>query len=359
MKSTLVMTTRGFNSDYKSLYEQMAFLGAKYDNIYFVHFYSTEKVVDYIRETAGIRITKSFNLSKEYDAVTQKKYSTWKEFYENVDLSFLDGIEIDDVWMFGAPLLDGANLKRGRNGLNKAFEKNTSMTFVSVAKVFMTNYLLLAIANRRKVHYNELSYDPGEFPVSEITVDALKPVSYTVYHGYTSKEFQFEKLDSYQVGLKERAPRFFFSSDEIDVVFGYSYMTEDRKEEHEKISHVWESIDKKFTKRLLLRTNQKDLQDTSVSKDEYMSLINDARFTFIVPAYEKKAFSGYRFIESVFYDCLPLVFDHCNYKDFFDSYGVEGYEKLLINKDTVNQALSINENERLEILSYLKGKLGL
>ena len=358
MKSTLIMTTRGFNSDYKSLYEQMSFLRSKYENIYFVHLYSTEKVVDYIRETAGINITKSFNLSKDFEQVTKKKYSTWKDFYQNVDLSFLDNIHIDDVWMFGAPLLDGANLKRGRNGLNKAFDKNTSMTFVSVSKVFMTNYLLLAIANHKNAHYNELCYDPGEFSVSEISVDILKPMSYNVYHGYTSTLLGFERLDSYQYGLKERAPQFFFPSDEVDLVFGYSYMTADRKEEHEKITQLWNKIDSSFTKKLFLRTNQKHLTNTPVSKDEYMSLINDARFTFIVPAYEKGAFSGYRFIESVFYNCLPLVFNHCNYKEFFQSYNIDT-EKLVINNDNVNESLSITENERLELLAYLKGKLGL
>jgi hypothetical protein len=67
-----------------------------------------------------------------------------------------------------------------------------------------------------------------------------------------------------------------------------------------------------------------------------------------------------RFIESIFYNCLPLVFDHCVYEEFFESYNIDKsiYDEIIVNQDNVLDKLTnMTEQRRVEIIEYMKEKL--
>lgn len=361
MKNALIITTRAFSSDFKSLYEQMAFLKEEYDNIYLVHAYTTDRMRKFVEETARIKITADFSISSHVDDVGKKHiYKNWEEYYDNVDISFLKDIHIDDVWMFGAPLSEGGHLKRGALGLSKNFRKNSYMKFLSVAKYYIISYIALKIANEKKAFYREICYDPGEASVNEITEQKIMPTQgFEVYHGYDIAIYGMKKHSSYQYGLKAVGKTFPFASKDYDITFGYSFMTDERKKDHELMQKVYSDIQGKVNGNLLYRS-KKDDHDSLVGKDEYMCLITESRYTFIIPAYMKGAFSCLRFIESIFYDCLPLVFDHCVYEEFFDSYNIDKsiYDEIIVNQDNVLDKLTnMTEQRRVEIIEYMKEKL--
>jgi hypothetical protein len=360
MKTALILTTRAFSSDFKSLYEQMAFLREEYDEIHLVHPYSTDRLKKFIEETASIKIKTNTSISKDLDDIGRKHlYANWEEYYDAIDLSFLDGIHIDDVWMFGAPLSEGGHLRRGMNGLNKNFRKHAYMKFLSVAKLYMINYFALKIANEKGAFYHEMCYDPCEFSVEEITEEKVMPKhGHQAYHGYDIPSIKMKKHTAYQYGLKNVGMQFPFASKEYDAVFGYSYMTAERKSDHELMQSVYKQLENRDNCKLLYRSKPDGI-DTLVEKDAYMALIADSRFTFILPAYMKNMFSCYRFIESLFHDCLPLIFDHCNYAEFFKSYGINSdmIQEIIVNETNLNAAISMKEERRIEILEYLKERL--
>lgn len=361
MKNALIITTRAFSSDFKSLYEQMAFLKEDYDNIYLVHAYSTDRMRKYVEETAKIKITRDFSIASHVNDVGKKHmYKNWEDYYDNVDISFLKDIHIDDVWMFGAPQSEGGHLKRGAFGLSKNFRKNSYMKFLSVAKYYVINYIALKIANEKNAFYHEISYDPGEGSVNEITEQKIIPTAgFEVYHGYDIAAYGMKKHTSYQYGLKDVGKTFPFASKDYDVTFGYSYMTKDRKKEHELMQKVYSDLQGKVTGNLLYRSKPDD-HDSLVDKDSYMGLIAESRYTFIIPAYMKGVFSCSRFMEAIFYDCLPLVFDHSMYEEFFDSYGIDKniYNEIIVNSENVvDRILSMSEQRRAEIIEYMREKL--
>ena len=361
MKTALIVTTRAFASDFKSLYEQMSFLKEEYDRIFLLHSYTTERVKQYIEETANIKITKAFSISKDLEDIGKKHlYKTWEEYYNAIDLSILDGIEIDDVWMFGAPLSEGGYLKRGMLGLDKNFKKHSYMKFLSVAKLYMITYFALKIANHKNAFYHEFSYDPCEASVNELTTEEIIPKKgFKVYHGYDISELHMKKHTAYQYGLKKVGKIFPFASKDYDLTFGYSYITFEREKEHLMMQRIYNSLrESGVTGKFLYRSKPGDV-NILVSKDEYMSLIADSRFTFILPAYKERVFSCFRFIESIFYDCLPLVFDHSYYQEFFDSYDInkDVLQEILVDENNVLDKLNMSEQRRIEIIEYLKEKL--
>lgn len=360
MKTALIMTTRAFSSDFKSLYEQMAFMREEYDQIFLVHAYTTERVKKYIEETAGIHINKSFSISEDLNDIGIKHlYKTWEEYYNAIDTSMFNDVQIDDVWMFGAPLSEGGALKRGMLGLEKSFYKHSYMKFLSVAKLYMIMYFALRVANDKGARFREMCYDPCEASVNELTNPTIVPKSgYDVYHGYNLPEYGMQKHTAYQDGLTRVGKLFPFASKDYDLTFGYSYMTFEREKDHLMMQRVYQNLEGKVTGKLLHRSKPDDF-DSLVSKDEYMSLIAESRYTFILPAYKENAFSCYRFIESIFYDCLPLVFDHCKYQDFFASYGIDQtvIEEIIINESNVLEKLNMPESRRTEIIEYMKEKL--
>lgn len=360
MRTALIATTRAFSSDFKSIYEQMAFLGERYDKIYLLHLYSSDRLEKFIQETSQIKIEKAFSLSNEFEEVSKKKkFVTWKEFYDDFNPEFLKDIHIDDIWFFGAPQSDGGKLKRGKFGLEKGFHNNAFMTFLSVSKLYFLNFALLKIARLKRAHYHELSYDPGEASVNELTMEELiPPAGFTVYHGYNVPELGMLKDTSYQYGLKKVGQTFPFNSKIYDVVFGYSYMNKDRKVDHEMIQKIISEIDPQLKSKFIWRSKP-DEYDTLVPKDAYMSLLSESLYTFVIPAYWNNIFSCSRYMEAIFYDCLPLVFSHCSYRDFFESYDVDldRISNTIINSTSVHQALSMSEKTRVETLHYLQEKI--
>jgi hypothetical protein len=338
----------------------------EYDRVVLFHAYKTNKIVDFIQNTARIKIDRVVSTSYAFDDLVANTYSTWREFYENFEYD-LGNEKIDDVYLFGAPLSDGGHLKRKHNGLEKNLDNNKFITFVSVAKHYFTAYAAIKVANREGASFIEICYDPGENSVGQLR-DAIRPKDVNVFHGYDIPDLEIKKHHFYQDGLQvafhpqHSHPTIFFddfgSQPTFDLVFGYSYMNKERKATHEYFTKIRENLPSNLKTIFPVKNKLEDI-DTSVSRNEYLSLLDRSRFTFVAPAYQAGCFSPFRFIEAVYYDCLPLVFETCNSRPFFESYDIDLETQclLIVDPATVNGALAMSEHLRAQLLRTLREKI--
>lgn len=351
MKTCLLIVNRPFKSDFDSLYGQVIHLKDKYDKVIVMHPYKTEKVL----EAIPIHVDESISFfDKIMDEVVPKKHATWHDFYMSLDY---DLGHIDDVWFFGGSMSEGSYLKRKWPWcLDKHLDKYQYMNYISVAKLYTTQYIALWVANKYDAQIYELCYDPGEFSMSLVEDERIKPKKdVIVYHGYDIPSLGIKRLDSFQEYLQTTTTTFTF--DTYDFVFGYSYMTKEREATHNTIQELYNSIDDKYDKLLFVKNKIED-HNSFLSREEYMRYIQASRFTLIMPAYEKDCFSIYRLLESVYHDCVPLIHESCNIKDVSESYGFN-LERLIVNKDSINTLLGMPDSEHEALLMYLKEQLNL
>jgi hypothetical protein len=71
----------------------------------------------------------------------------------------------------------------------------------------------------------------------------------------------------------------------------------------------------------------------------------------MLPSYNKHCFSVYRFLESIYHDCLPLIHGDCRIEDIGLSFGI------LPDLETLQNGRIPDETERLEILARLKAAM--
>lgn len=349
MKKVALVTTRGYKANYDSLYIQMNIL--KDYEVHLYHKYKTEKIKDHIESVSGIRIAKSFSVAPELKKATDGLYESWRELYDSLDFDE----DYDEVWLFGSVLSSGARLKRRITGTyDKIFEVKKYMTFHTCARMFIDIYVTAKLASRSPI-LREICYDPGEASISD-----FKLCSHAItYHGYDIDHLGIRRLDSFQQGLKATSKNTLFDHEKtLDFCFGYSYMTKEREEVHNNIQSLYNNIDQKFTKKLFVKSKMTN-EYSDIEYSDYLSEIKISKFTLIVPAYEDKCFSCYRFIESVFNDCLPLIHKSCYTDEFIKSYDIEKsfIESLYVDERDINNNMNMSETERLEKLSYLKKRI--
>jgi len=346
MKTCLLVVNRPFLSDFDSLYGQVIHLKDKYDKVILLHPYKTNKVVEHI----PIRVDESVRFDEDISKAYEKSYTTWIDYYN--DISLLKDIKIDDIWIFGGSLSEGSKLKRRwPDQLDRCLDKHDYMFYISVCKLYVTQYLVLKIANWNDAQIYEVCYDPGEFSLAMVKDERIKPKKdVIVYHGYDIPEFGIKRLDSFQEYLLTTSIT--YSMEYFDFVFGYSYITKERKLTHDTIQEIYNSLDSKYEKLLFVK-NKIDEINTFIPRNEYLRYIHNSDFTLIMPAYEKDCFSIYRLLESVHHDCIPLIHESCFVKDVEDSYDID-LSPYIISNTNINDAMSMNRDAGLK---YLKDKL--
>lgn len=357
MTKCLLITTRAFKSDFSSLYKQMNIL-KDYDEVYLVHKYKTNAIVDYIEKTAQIKITGVINIRPSYEEVISANYQTWEEVYNTFSLD----LDVDDIWVFGPPLSDGARLKRKwEDTYDNIFKGKRFMNFVSIASLFHDMYYIVKIANDKGIPINEVCYDPGEASLRYFS----KSPQVTTYHGYDVKHLGMKRLDSLQQGLSIKKPSLFDIEKETDFVFGYSYMNKEREQTHNEIQALYSAIDSKYTKKLFMKSKVTE-EYTNIDYDAYLDEVKKSKYTLLVPAYHVNCVSCYRFIESVYNDCLPIVLHNKqNMHEFYDSFGIDAkfMERISIynpeHTNEINDILSLDDATRKTYLDYLKEKLSI
>lgn len=337
-----LLTCWPFKSNYDSLFRQMCVLAG--NDIHLYHKYTTHKIKDYIEEVSGITINKSISVHKEFDDVYTGKYSTWEEMCNSLDFE-----DYDEVWLFGAPLSSGSLTRQYPDAYNKAYRTDRGMNFKTYTSKLLMIYLTAKLGHNCPIR--EVSFDPMEASIA--TFSEAKDV--TVYHGYDIDHLDIKRIDTYQAQFERRTPNNLDKT--IDFAFGYTYMSKERDEIHLKIQKLFSNMN--IENKQLYVKNKFTNESNELKYDDYIRTIGQSRFTLVVPAYQPKCFSCYRFIESIYNDCLPLLHKSCFVDEFAKSYGLEDFylNKILVDEDNINEVVNMLETQRLSLLSYFKSKV--
>lgn len=360
MKNIVLFTTRPITSKYtKSLIEQMSILKEYQDegtNIIFVTPKSDERNARYIEEVAGIRIARTISYKDHYyDVVYSKKYKTWYEYLKH-EFLFENLKHVDQIIVFGGLLSDSTDMIRKKNRLEKIMHTWQQMNFTSNGTYISGMLQLVKLSRECKIPFHEICYDPCE---NSVDLLSYKPFDYTCYHGYDWPEYNLKRLDSLQHFLlfgPKKSILFDDDEKELDLCFGFTALTKDREKQYDDVMNSLENIDMKT--KIYVRHKSLGI-DTFVDRDTYLSDIKKSKYTLIIPPYDLKHFSIYRFIESIYYDCLPLITKDVYINDFLVSFEID---KQICNRITVdyneigNRISDISEKERIEILNYFKNK---
>lgn len=340
----------------KSLIEQMSIL-KQYEKDYDLIFFTREKTssgMQYIQEVAGITFASSISYRDWYeDYVYKKHYPTWLDMIENCSEFDKHFTNLKHVVVFGGILSSAAGLCREKNKLERYMTTQQQMNFNANGSVMSGIMVLVRQVKLRDAVFHEICYDPCE---NSLNLTSIKPEKYHLYHGYDIPRYEFERLDSLQNYLLSNSSSsiddcFEDSYKDIDLTFGFTAITSKREAQYDRMMSC---LDLERTK-MFVRHNKLGI-DTFVNRDTYMSFIKRSKHTLLIPPYDMTQFSIYRFAESVYNNCLPLILEDVKTDEFRDSFGIsqEMIDRITISYDQVN--LVLPDSEREELLSYFRQK---
>lgn len=367
-KNIIIFTTRPITSKYtKSLIEQMRILKEYQSNGYNLILWtpkSLAKNTEYILQVSGVLIDEMVCYIDDYRRcmVDHKPpmYDTWYEFLDKED--WISQFEnVSDIIVFGAMLSDAGSLTRKKNVYNSMLNKRAQMNFIQNGSYLCALFQLVKLSRERKIPIHEICYDPCEISLDQLT--DYSPYKLYCYHGYDYPDCKLQRLDSLQSYLEVKTNNWlenFFDNDstkDYDIVFGFTALTKHREKQYDD---VMEGLDFNSELKTKLFVRHKRLNiDTFINRDDYLGFIDRSRYTLLIPPYDLKHFSVYRFIESIYNNCLPLITSDVFTDDFIKSFDIdkEFIKKITVDYSTIGNKISeINEDERLSILDYFKSK---
>lgn len=317
-------------------------------------FNKTDAGAKYITELSGIKIDKTIRYNAAYlEDVQSKKYSSWLEFAKHCDWIPTDR-KFDAIFVFGGILSEASKLKRDFPGMyDVALKKQGYMNFVSIGQIIGAQIQLIKTANRLGIRIHELSFDPQEHSLDMIK--SYPANDHRLYHGYDIPSYNAHRLDTLTnyMGLNNNgtSSSLFDSPDkEYDFVFGASISAKCRAHLRDKLKSMelaMQGLNYKF----FVCDNENNI-DTTVPRAEYLKYVEKSRFTLLVPAYDIKCFSVYRFQESLAVKTLPLIGADVFADDFAASFNIPSgiIAELRYNYGVLPD---ISEARRLELIDIL------
>lgn len=240
------------------------------------------------------------------------KANNWEDIIEELDCSdFKDYAKIIE---FGSALSEGAYMQVDMFRYDKVFQTTAQFKYLSVRALKEIFLFLYKTSYEYNIPIEHYILDPQEMRYDNMPIQT----SYTRYFPYNSKKHDFVKddyfLDFYKKNktIKEKT---------IDFTFGYTILTKDRAAQDFSRLDDWLSD----YKTILLKKDKYNDIDTFVEKDVYLSYIKDSKFTLIIPSYDVSTFSAYRYIESIYNGCIPLILDSTDISEAKDSLYIPEY----------------------------------
>ena len=364
-KAILVMVQNGVQKLRKVMTEYMSFLQEYQDNGYKLILYHTY---------SNIRFLKKYKITfDEYiqDTVYYRKdphcTKNWKYFVENSPLIKSDIAERYDIEMacvFSNILSNMPGFTRGSKTITARtlYESgsNKLINFASIGRQYHRFLVFGEFARMNKIHINEFTYDPDELSYDLI----YKPeeVSHNLYFIYDIPKYNMKRIDAFQYYFLtqnnlEQHNIFFDEEDEkkYDFVLGFTISAKKRMFVYDIIKYCINQFPQNRVK--IFKKVKGEEEKSLIARDDYLKYISLARFTLILPAYDATTFSGIRFIESIANNCLPLVYDKCEYTDFVNSFNIdeEKWNEILIDENS--DISKISEEKRVQLLQYFKDKV--
>lgn len=364
-KSIILFTTRPITSKYtKSLIEQMCILKEYQDNGYKIILWTpkkSKKTAEYIEQVSGITIDEMICYIDDYKrCMTSPKpiYDTWHEFLKKEDW-VSQFKNVTDIVMFGGILSDASGLTREKNKIGPMMNTRAQMNFAQNGSYLVAIYQLVKMSRDNKIPIHEICFDPCENSISQLT--DYYPHELHCYHGYDWDEYKLKRLDSLQAYLNSSPNGLgqFFEDvkKDCDITFGFTALTKHREQQYDDVMEGL-NANKNLNVKLFVRHKRLEI-DTFINRDDYLDAISKSRYTLLIPPYDLKHFSIYRFVESINNDCLPLITSDVYIDDFVKSFGIdlEIINKLIVEYSTIgNKVNEFSESERVELLEYFKSK---
>jgi len=159
------------------------------------------------------------------------------------------------------------------------------------------------------------------------------------YHGYSDKNLNLQRVDSFQYYLLNKEEREKTLKTEL-FTFGATILTKDRDDLHNIMAELFKIDTPGYN---IYYKNREKKINSFIHREEYLKKIKASKYTLISRAYEKNSFSIYRFIESVFNYCVPLLLEDSNYY-ILEQFGfdIEWLENYLVVSNTSEIIRKVN-----------------
>ena len=325
----------------KNIIRHLNILSRSCDSVDLLSNRKTDSIKEHIEKCSGLRIDQSINLFGDFYENTALNMNSWMDIYDNLDVDKMKKYDI--MFIIGGMDLWRSGLTRFGKRAGVFPNDAGQIKFQSVGVHCINILAMIKAHNLFEIPLHELSYDPNEICSGLFHDDVAPRKDYYVYHGYDIPKYGILRLDSLQSHF-ESLPFKMITRDKVtDFTFGYTILEKSDREEFTK--DIEEIISQFETHNLYVKDYQTG-NDNTIEPDMYLDKIEESRFTFMLPSYDRHCFSGYRFIESLYHDCLPLIHPACNITDIQKSFGID-LSPLVTSK-------APTESQRLELLDYLK-----
>jgi hypothetical protein len=353
MTTGIFYSTRAIDGrEGKNVYRHINALKRVHNTVHMLTGNSDRSLQTVNNHTAGkVIVTKYHNHYGSFYANEAKNMDDWMAVYNAINPIALK--DYAALYIIGGVDLHRSNLGRFENRVGVFPHDRGQLKFESCG-IHLVNILALVKAhNEYGIPLHELAYDPNEMSCDLFHPD-IAPVrdrGYYVYHGYDIPRYGAHRLDSLQCWLEDSTNPLFpedYSNKTYDFTFGYTVLLNSGRDHYP--SDI-EAVSSKFTRSNVFGKNEYAGTNTHIPADKYLDLIKLSRFTYMLPSYDKHCFSGYRFLESIYHDCLPLIHGDCNIEDIGTSFGI------LDTLESLKSSEIPSEEARLSILADLKSKM--
>lgn len=351
MSKAIFYTTRAIDGrEGKNLCRHLTILKHTHDTVDMLTANSDEGKK--VAERYGLLTIRSYrNHYSNFYSNDAKNMNDWMEVYDSINPIALK--EYDAIYIIGGLDLHRSNLGRFENRVGVFPHDRAQLKFESCGNHLVNILAMVKAHNEYGTPLHEIAYDPNEMSCDLFHSDIapVKEQGYFLYHGYDIPLYGAHRLDSLQYWLDASTHPLFpedYSSKTHDFTFGYTVLKGSGREHYPK---QIEAVVGLFAKSNLFAKNEYLGTNTHVDGDKYLELIKVSRFTYMLPSYNKHCFSIYRFLESIYHDCLPLIHRDCNIEDVGRSFGV------LDVMETLQSGAVPSETERLAVLDRLKSAM--
>jgi len=301
---------------------------------------AAKDILNYCR---GMSIRQTINpYENSYDKKF-KKMDSWEEVYENIDASTLS--KYDGIYCFGGMFKPQSGFVLGGNR-SGVFPKDSGQLKFESTGIELVHFLAILKANREYgIPVHEFCLDPDPFTMDMVHDDYKPTGPHYCYHGYDVDKLN--RLDSAQHFYSQRKLYLVGGNRKpFDFTFGYTILNNPYRE---SIKPEIEALAAEFDKSKLFVWDKNSGVDTYIDRDQYLSMLDQSRFTYIIPAYNQNYFSIYRLIEALAKNCLPLIHPDCKIDDVEKSFDVNLHHIITTER--------ISEVDRKALLAYYRSKI--
>lgn len=189
----------------------------------------------------------------------------------------------------------------GRVFLDKIMTRDTMPTYVSLRNWTEPCYASLHFS--RKLKTTHVVIDPQEAHLSD-----------NLFFFYENPRIGAKYVPFIEYGMFRWAQTHATKEKTKGFTFGFTVVTEDRVAIYNEIKKI-EAQNVNF----LVRYPSIGV-DTCVKKRLYDEMLEESRYTLIIPSYEAADFSSIRFWEALFRACVPLIHSSCAWEQAFEEF---------------------------------------